>query len=102
MEYGPAEFDVTHRFVASAVWQLPSGEDRLFGISGRGTPCRRLGVFADPDRADRPGSDDDPAGSSEHRRGAAEPAEPHRQRGAAGRQRTVDRWLDAKAFSISD
>ena len=24
-EYGPAEFDVTHRFVASAVWQLPYG-----------------------------------------------------------------------------
>ena len=24
-EYGPAEFDVKHRFVASAVWQLPFG-----------------------------------------------------------------------------
>jgi hypothetical protein len=30
-EYGPAEFDVTHRFVVSGVWQLPFGRGRAMG-----------------------------------------------------------------------
>jgi hypothetical protein len=30
-EYGPAEFDVTHRFVVSGVWQLPFGRARSIG-----------------------------------------------------------------------
>ena len=30
-EYGPAEFDVTHRFVASAVWYIPYGRGHRFG-----------------------------------------------------------------------
>jgi hypothetical protein len=30
-EYGPTEFDVTHRFVASYVWELPFGNGRRFG-----------------------------------------------------------------------
>jgi hypothetical protein len=30
-EYGPAEFDVTHRFVVSGVWQLPLGRERAIG-----------------------------------------------------------------------
>jgi hypothetical protein len=33
LEYGPAEFDAKHRFVASAVWQLPYGRGRQFGDS---------------------------------------------------------------------
>ena len=28
LEYGPSEFDVTHRFVLSGVWQLPFGRGR--------------------------------------------------------------------------
>src|SRR5262249_23218548 len=31
IEYGPSEFDVTHRFVFSGVWQLPFGRGRSFG-----------------------------------------------------------------------
>ncbi len=31
LEYGPAEFDVKQRFVASAVWQIPYGKGRPFG-----------------------------------------------------------------------
>ncbi|MGH9808094.1 MAG: carboxypeptidase regulatory-like domain-containing protein, partial [Terriglobia bacterium] len=35
-EYGPTDFDVTFRFVQSAVWQLPYGRGRKFGSnSGR-------------------------------------------------------------------
>jgi hypothetical protein len=30
-EYGPAEFDVKHRFVISGVWQLPFGRGRSYG-----------------------------------------------------------------------
>jgi hypothetical protein len=30
-EYGPSEFDVTHRFVMSGVWQLPFGRSKAVG-----------------------------------------------------------------------
>jgi hypothetical protein len=30
-EYGRSEFDITHRFVLSGVWQLPFGRDKAFG-----------------------------------------------------------------------
>ena len=30
-EWGPAEFDVRHRFVASYIWELPFGRGRAFG-----------------------------------------------------------------------
>src|SRR5262249_32480334 len=33
LEYGPSEFDVTHRFVLSGVWQLPFGRSRSIGKS---------------------------------------------------------------------
>jgi len=35
MEYGPSEFDVTHRFVVSGVWQLPFGRGRSMGRNWR-------------------------------------------------------------------
>jgi hypothetical protein len=35
-EWGPAEFDVTHRLVASYVWELPFGADRHFGKNWQG------------------------------------------------------------------
>jgi hypothetical protein len=31
MEYGPSEFDITHRFVLSGVWQLPFGMGHTIG-----------------------------------------------------------------------
>jgi Carboxypeptidase regulatory-like domain/TonB dependent receptor-like, beta-barrel len=30
-EYGPSEFDVTHRFVLSGVWEVPFGKGRAYG-----------------------------------------------------------------------
>ena len=35
-EYGPSEFDITHRFVASYVWELPFGRGRHFGSDWTG------------------------------------------------------------------
>ena len=35
-EYGPSEFDITHRLVASYVWELPFGSGRHFGSDWTG------------------------------------------------------------------
>jgi hypothetical protein len=35
-ERGPAEFDVTHRFVASYIWELPFGRGRRYGSTWTG------------------------------------------------------------------
>ena len=35
-EYGPSEFDITHRLVASYVWELPFGRGRHFGSDWTG------------------------------------------------------------------
>ena len=43
---GPAEFDITHRFVASYIWELPFGHGRRFGndwIAGDGLRCSAAG-----------------------------------------------------------
>jgi hypothetical protein len=42
-EYGLAEFDVKHRFVASAVWEVPYGKGRTFGASAPGVVDALLG-----------------------------------------------------------
>jgi len=42
-ERGPAEFDVTHRFVASYIWELPFGRGRRYGSSWRGATDFLLG-----------------------------------------------------------
>jgi hypothetical protein len=42
-EYGPSEFDITHRFVASYVWELPFGRDRRFGKEWSGAKEFLLG-----------------------------------------------------------
>src|SRR5271157_4572991 len=42
-EYGPAEFDVKQRFVASGVWQIPFGQGRAHGANGNRTLDLLLG-----------------------------------------------------------
>ena len=42
-EYGPTEFDITHRFVASYVWELPFGNGRRFGKDWTGATEFLLG-----------------------------------------------------------
>src|SRR5262245_11585167 len=43
MEYGPSEFDVTHRFVVSGVMQLPFGKNRAIGSNWSRTMDMVLG-----------------------------------------------------------
>jgi hypothetical protein len=96
LEYGLAEFDATHRFVASAVWQLPSGKggkalDFVFGgwefspiisaQTGLGLTVLQAQLLnLGGERRSRPNRIGDgslPSGS-----------------------RTVDNWLDPRAFVI--
>jgi predicted porin len=42
-EYGPSEFDITHRLVASYVWELPFGNGRRFGKDWTGATEFLLG-----------------------------------------------------------
>jgi Carboxypeptidase regulatory-like domain/TonB dependent receptor len=42
-ERGPAEFDVTHRFVASYIWELPFGHGKRFGNTWNQTTDLLLG-----------------------------------------------------------
>jgi hypothetical protein len=92
-EYGPAEFDVAHRFVASAVWQAPSPSNPLLraliggwelspivtiqtGLALTVTQPESLGIGGE--RRSRPDRIAD---------GSVPEA-----------QRSVDRWLDPAAF----
>jgi hypothetical protein len=92
-EYGPAEFDVTHRFVASAVWQAPSPASGILralvggweiapivtmqtGLGLTVTQPEAIGLGGERrSRPDRIGDGSVPDG-----------------------ERSVDRWLDARAF----
>jgi hypothetical protein len=81
-EYGPAEFDVKHRFVASAVWQLPFGFEvapilaMQSGLALTVTQSEPISIGGE--RRSRP-----------NRIGSGEVPED---------RRTVDNYLDASAF----
>lgn len=88
-EYGPAEFDVAHRFVVSGVWRLPLGRNRLLdgwefspilsAQSGLGLTILQPQVLnIGGERRSRP----------DRLRDATLPSD----------QRTVDRWFDTSAF----
>lgn len=88
-EYGPAEFDVNHRFVLSGVWQLPFGRGRWFGgweISPIFTAQTGLPLTINQPQVTNIGGE---------RRSRA-------NRIADGNlpsdQRSVDRWFDTAAF----
>ena len=81
-EYGPAEFDVTHRFVASGVWQLPFG----FELSPIFTA--QTGLALTPNQ---PGIINI---------GGERRSRPNRlaDGNLPSAERTVDRWFDTSAF----
>jgi hypothetical protein len=94
-EYGPAEFDVTHRFVASAVWQLP--------YRGSGLSIRSF-IFGGWELAPiitvQTGLALTVTQPESFSLGGERRSRPNRiGRGSLEEdERTVDRWLDASAF----
>ena len=70
-EYGPSEFDVTHRFVFSGVWLMPFGRDRSIGQNwsrGSGLSSWWLGVVTYLHGSNGPSAHDESAAGCEHRR----------------------------------
>ena len=86
-QYGPAEFDVTHRFVASAIWQFPYGRGRQFGGVPTGVSSSSLAVEILPDYLcpDGPRTHGEPGAIAEPGRRAAQPSKPYRRWNAADR-----------------
>ncbi len=102
-EYGPAEFDVKHRFVASAVWEIPYGKGRPFGSGiARGLEAVLGGWDFSPIFTAQTGlaltiTQAEVLNLSGERR-----SRPNRLADGAlpEGQRTVDRWFDTNAFRI--
>lgn len=81
-EYGPAEFDVTHRFVVSGVWQLP------FQIELAPIFTAQTGLALTPNQPEITNI------------GGERRSRPNRiaDGNLPSDQRTVDRWFDTSAF----
>jgi hypothetical protein len=100
-EYGPAEFDVTHRFVLSGVWQLPFGRGRAMGQNwSRGLDLLLGGWEFSPIFSAQTGLGLTMNQSSAVNIGGERRSRPNRI--ADGNlpedQRTVDRFFDTSAF----
>ncbi|HUQ95416.1 MAG TPA: hypothetical protein VM120_27300, partial [Bryobacteraceae bacterium] len=102
-EYGLAEFDVKHRFITSAVWQLPYGKGRQFGAgSGRAADLVLGGWDFAPILTLQTGLGLTVTQSTLLNIGGERRSRPNRigHGSLPDSQRTVDRYLDAAAFKI--
>jgi hypothetical protein len=93
-EYGPAEFDVTHRFVASAVWQLPYS-------GGEGTSRWLLGGWeVAPIVTIQSGLALTVTQAEPFSLGGERRSRPNRigDGSLPENERSADRWIDASAF----
>ncbi len=102
-EYGPAEFDVTQRFVASAVWEIPYGKGRRFGSNAsRGLDLILGGWEFSPIITSQTGLALTINQSELLNLGGERRSRPNRlaNGGLPSGQRKVDRWFDTNAFKI--
>jgi hypothetical protein len=102
-EYGLAEFDVQHRFVASAVWQLPYGRGRQYGSQlSRGADLLLGGWDFSPIITAQTGLGLTIIQSGLLNLGSERQSRPNRLANGTlpADQRTVDRYIDTAAFKI--
>jgi hypothetical protein len=102
-EYGLAEFDVQHRWVSSAVWELPFGRGRKYGSSmNRGADLLVGGWEFAPIFTWQGGLGLTVTQPGLLNLGGERRSRPNRLGNGdlPGDQRTVDRYLDPAAFSI--
>jgi hypothetical protein len=100
-EYGPAEFDVTHRFVVSGVWQLPFGRGRAIGKDWSRAADLVIGGWEfSPIFTAQTGLGLTMIQPTVVNIGGERRSRPERIRDGAlpSDERTVDRWFDTGAF----
>ena len=101
MEYGPSEFDITHRFVLSGVWQLPWGRGRSMGAQwSRGVDLLLGGWEFSPILTAQTGLPLTINQSQAVNIGGERRSRPNRIANGdlPSDQRSVDRWFDTNAF----
>jgi len=103
VEYGPSEFDVTHRFVVSGVWRLPFGRGQAIGNHWSRAPDLILGGWEFSPiftwQGGLPLTINQPQAINI---GGERRSRPNRIADGtlASDQRTVDRWFDTSAFTV--
>ena len=103
LEYGPSEFDVTHRFVLSGVWQLPFGRGQRYGKNWSRTTDTLLGGWEiSPIFTAQGGLPLTINQSQLLNIGGERRSRPNRIANGSlpDSQRTVDRYFDTSAFVI--
>ncbi|MBK5293922.1 MAG: hypothetical protein JJE04_19890 [Acidobacteriia bacterium] len=102
-EYGLAEFDVQHRFVASAVYMVPYGKGRSYGAYAKGVSGFLLGGWElSPIITIQSGLGLTALQSTLLNLGGERTSRPNRLANGAlpQDQRTAERWFDTSAFLI--
>ena len=100
-EYGLSEFDVKHRFVSSAVWQIPYGRNRKTGTSSNKAMQFVLGNWEfSPILTIQSGLGLSVNQSCSTGIGGERRCRPNRLANGdlSSDQRTVDNWIDSSAF----